>query len=175
MEEDISHIAADSHDSENMPSTSKKPDSVEVDARDDFFDSLIEAEINASTTEENADAPEEMLVEDSLNLSEELKETSIEDSENRNASETPVTEIDVNDTDGHEAEELPDSVSKDDEFVKPKNVLCHFPLGRIKRIVKSDPEVPVISAESLFLISKSTVSKNCLLQFLTMNLKLCND
>ena len=35
--------------------------------------------------------------------------------------------------------------------------LCQFPLARVKKIMKSDPEIPSISQEALFLITKSMV------------------
>lgn len=166
MEEDTHFSADDRDDSENIFTSPKRPSHSVKDSRDEFLDSLIEAELDDSN-KENTDHSTEMLVESNVELLTDFaNETSTENMDENhelNESEMSVTDTDVtnvNTTDGPETEQLPDSIPNDDKFVKPKDVLCHFPLGRIKRIVKADPEVPVISAESLFLISKATVSEN---------------
>lgn len=168
MDEDTHFSADDGEDSENIFTSPKRPSPVR-DSRDEFLDSLIEAELNDSNREntEPTEQSTEMLVDNNVELftdvAHETSTENVDEIHELNESEMSVTDTDetnLNTTDGPETEQLPDSVSNDDKFVKPKDVLCHFPLGRIKRIVKADPEVPVISAESLFLISKATVSEN---------------
>lgn len=74
---------------------------------------------------------------------------STEDGENRNV-----------DTVDDAEEMLVDETPSESTAVKPKpDKLCQLPLGSVKRIVKSDPDVPVVNAESLFLITKATVSQ----------------
>lgn len=151
---------------ENILSSPKMPANSVKDSRDEFLDSLIEAELNDSNPE-NTEHSTEMLVEDNTEFSTDdahkISAENMNEIHELNESEMSVTDTDatnVDITDGTETEQLPALIPDDDKFVKPKDVLCHFPLGRIKRIVKADPEVPVISAESLFLISKATVCRN---------------
>ncbi len=49
------------------------------------------------------------------------------------------------------------NIPKKPAIPKPEK-LCQLPLGSVKRIVKSDPDVTLVSAESVFLITRATVS-----------------
>lgn len=57
--------------------------------------------------------------------------------------------------DEQETPEEPDSVPVADEEAKEK--LLKLPVGRVKIIAKTDPEVNLINQEAMFLITKSTV------------------
>lgn len=66
-----------------------------------------------------------------------------------------------------DTENLTDSLDIDSilnsskENTEPKlDKLCQLPLGRVKSIIKSDPDVTVVSAECVFLIAKASVSEN---------------
>jgi len=53
-------------------------------------------------------------------------------------------------------EEIDDSSRGDEE---PREKLTRLPLGRIKTIIKMDPEVSLINQEATFLVTKSVVNK----------------
>lgn len=55
-------------------------------------------------------------------------------------------------------EEVENNMRTDEE---QKEKLVRLPLGRIKTIIKMDPEVNMINQEAVFLIAKSTVIINC--------------
>ncbi|XP_057332453.1 DNA polymerase epsilon subunit 4 [Microplitis mediator] len=57
-------------------------------------------------------------------------------------------------TDEQETPEEPESVPVVDEETKEK--LLKLPLGRVKIIAKTDPDVNLINQEAMFLITKST-------------------
>lgn len=54
-------------------------------------------------------------------------------------------------------EEIENSIRVDEE---QKEKLVKLPLGRIKTIIKMDPEVNMVNQEAVFLIAKSTVIVN---------------
>lgn len=54
-----------------------------------------------------------------------------------------------------ETQEENDSVPPPEE--EPREKLVQLPIGRVKHIVKMDPEVNLVNQEAIFLITKSTV------------------
>lgn len=72
-------------------------------------------------------------------------------------SENELQDLNISNSEEN-AFELPeenDSAPQVEEEVREK--LVQLPLGRIKHIVKMDPEVNLVNQEAIFLITKSTV------------------
>ena len=72
-----------------------------------------------------------------------------------------------------EADSVSDSASHAEEEQKEK--LVQLPLGRVKTIVKMDPDVNLVNQEAIFLITKSTVRFYFKINFKGNTLLIIND
>jgi hypothetical protein len=50
-----------------------------------------------------------------------------------------------------------DDESKEEKGGRKEKTLTQIPITRVKRIIKSDPEVKLISTDACFIITKATV------------------
>lgn len=65
-------------------------------------------------------------------------------------------QLDKNQFDKENMQDAIDDKPGDEE---PREKLIRLPLGRIKTIIKMDPEVSLINQEATFLVAKSVVNK----------------
>lgn len=146
-DEKLKNISNSSNDVDNVIQNPIENDSenltlLSTSGNDDLIDNLIDSVVNDST---------ENFINNNQN--------------NDNAFKSDIYIDEVNDNIGSDEINITKNIYFNENSVlntsEPKiDKICQFPLGRIKTIIKSDPDVNIISSESVFLISKATVCVN---------------
>lgn len=96
-------------------------------------------------------------VERSINTSKRTYDNSMDKLENDLNTISEPSESRINNAENsQELQEEPENTLHGEEEQREK--LLQLPLGRIKTIIKTDPEVHLINQEAVFLIAKSTVN-----------------
>jgi len=113
-------------------------------------DSLALSSLDENSNSTSNPIPPTTSLVENLNINKEISNEEIEDE---------ITED--NDKDDQNKENLPVEKVRDSlEFQAQINKPCQFALARIKTIMKLDPDLNLMSKESVFLIAKATVKKS---------------